>query len=159
MSAISSISSLIPGNILQPFIGKKHGSGSKPSSTPSMPQLGGAGLKQLQNSVLMALQSAQSADPSADPNQTIESAIAAIFKNGLNATSATSASAANADTSETDPASASQTFFKAISQYGITPEDFQSDFAAAVKDVQNSIFAGKTAQQFLSKGSLLDMLA
>jgi hypothetical protein len=124
-----------------------------------------SGLKAIQNAVTQALQQAQSAGTTADPNKIVEDAIAKIFKNGITSPDQTSANDALTGQAVDDPSAANSdfpdastsTFLETLQSFGVSPNQFQSDFTAAVKDAQNGSTNLATAMQSFPNGSALDV--
>ena len=129
---------------------------------------GGALFKNIQAAVSSALQSAQS-DNSADPNQVVEDAIAKVLQQkGGQSSSATGTTGTdpngNGATQAAAPSdgttnSARQSFFQTLKSYGIDPQQFCSDFLAAVKDAQNGQANVATALQSIPPGTTVDTTA
>jgi len=138
---------------------------------------GGSGiLKQIQDAVTNALQTAQSGSGStSDPNKIVESAIAQVLKANPSAT--TAGSTANTATtglaSATDPdgdgdptggteatggSSSLDSFFQALQTAGIDPRQFRQDFINAIKDAQGGQVNPATAFQSIPIGSTIDTL-
>lgn len=103
----------------------------------------------IEAAVTGALQAAQSAGSSSDPNQVIEDAISKIFKNSSSANPQASPGSANPPGSDPDGDgstnaagqpdagnSAQQSFFQSLQSLGVSPQQFHSDFLAAIKDAQ-----------------------
>ncbi|MGD0461526.1 MAG: hypothetical protein ABSB74_03455 [Tepidisphaeraceae bacterium] len=121
----------------------------------------GVFLSQIQQAVTTALQSAQS-DGASDPNQVIEDAITKLLKNmgvGSNrATAASTNSPANPSPAQTAPSdSANQAFASLLESVGISPQQFQADFQAAVRDAQRGSVNPNTALRNIPIGSTLDV--
>jgi hypothetical protein len=96
---------------------------------------GGGGLmSQVQSAVTSALQSAQASGSTADPNQVVQSAIAQVLQNG----STTSAAGGTAATSGTTGSTSPQAFFQTLQASGVTPQQFLSDFMAALQSTQSA---------------------
>ena len=163
MSAIASIGA----STLVQFIQGLASNSSPPTTSTANPnapkKVGGAhhrhgqgGLKQMQNAVLNALQTAKASGGTTDPNQAIESALAKIFKSSIAAPSGDT-------TGTTDPTGASQTsapqsFESILQSFGVTPEQFQNDFMSAIKEAQAGQVNLNTALQSFGAGSLLDVV-
>ena len=95
-------------------------------------QAGGAALySQIQQAVITALQKAKASGSTKDPNQIVEDSIASLLKNIF---SGKSPAAAASSTPATQLA-----FQLALKSAGITPQQFQNDFQAAVQDAQNDL--------------------
>jgi hypothetical protein len=141
---------------------------------------GGGGLKQIQDAVTSALQSAQTSGSTTDPNKVIEDAITQVLKNN-NSTPSTSTASATATTSPSSGAapdtdgdsagaastssgatsgatSAQQSFFATLQSMGISPKQFRQDFLAAVKDAQGGQVNPATAFQSVPVGSVVDTI-
>jgi hypothetical protein len=135
-------------------------------------------LGKVQDAVTSALQSAQS-DPSADPNQTIQDAIAKVFQqNGARgpggAQGATGgggprppgpdgdgdgANGSAQGSSETG-SSKMQAFFQTLQdQYGISADQFRQDFQSAVQQARNGQSDSSTAFRSFPPGTLVDTAA
>jgi hypothetical protein len=99
---------------------------------------------QLEATVTSALQQAKATGSTKDPNQIVEDSIASLLKNVLSGKSPPPASGPASPTTQL-------AFQAALKSAGITSQQFQSDYKAAVDDAQNS-----TATQ-LPKGSNLDV--
>jgi hypothetical protein len=131
---------------------------------------GGSAMKQIQDAVSTALQSAQSTNTSGDPNKIVEDAIAKVLQNDPSSPTAAqqgATTAADADgdrdgstTSSSTPATTGQTFNQLLQSFGISPDQFRQDFLSAVKDAQNGAAnPAATAFQSVPLGSTLDTLA
>jgi hypothetical protein len=132
-------------------------------------------MQQIQSAVTSALQSAKT-DGSSDPNQIVEDAITKVLKNAGNGAGGTSATGTSGTASATDPdgdgdndagagatsasSSAKDSFFQALQSVGIDPQQFHSDFAAAVKQVQAGGDASdaSTAFQNFPPGVMVDTM-
>lgn len=128
---------------------------------------GGGDFKKVQDAVTSALNAA-SANPKADANKLVENAIAGVLKAGQSANgvgapkgsgtdsdgdhdgSRAGSAAAGAVAGGGPGGAAAQSFSALLQKYGIDPQQFRADFAAAVKDVQ----AGKPADPALALGKL-----
>jgi hypothetical protein len=123
---------------------------------------GGAFFQKIQQAVTNALQSAATSGTSADPNTTIEDAIAQIFQN--NPTSPSSSTATDesdsdgATTSETD-ASNPQSFIQTLQSYGVDPQQFHQDFMTAIKNAMNGQVDPGTAFANFPPGTIVDTTA
>jgi hypothetical protein len=104
--------------------------------------------KQIQQSVLSALQSADNSGSTADPNQIVQQAIANVLRQNNPNTTAGS-------TSQTGDSN--RAFFDTLNQYGIDPSQFRADYAAAVKDAQNGLNPLTAPIAPTSVGNLLDV--
>jgi hypothetical protein len=124
---------------------------------------GGAEFKKIQSAVTEALQQAQS-DPSADPNQIIESAIQKALESGSSpSTDADSTAAASTTTAPTttDPAASDDqsSFSQTLQSLGVTPQQFHEDFLNAVKSAQAGNVDPSAAFQSFPPGSEVDTTA
>ena len=139
------------------------------STTGSTGSTGAAGisnaafLSQVQQAVTTALQSAQ-ADGASDPNQIVEDSIAKLLKNmGVGSNSATAATTNSHANSTVNPSatapsdSANQAFASLLQSMGISPQQFQADFQAAVKDAQRGSANPNAALRSIPIGSTLDV--
>jgi hypothetical protein len=134
-------------------------------------------MSKLQSAVTSALQGAQ-ANGSSDPNSVIENAIASIFKQSADPSAAGSTTAqaaggqaivSNTDSDGDNDGSAAagatatssvqQAFFQALQQYGVDPQQFHSDFLAAVQQAQNGQVNPATAFQSFPPGTAVDTIA
>ena len=86
---------------------------------------------QIQQTVTAALQAAKASGSTKDPNQIVEDSIASLLKNILSGKSP-------AATAPSTPAT-QLAFQIALKSAGITPQQFQSDFKAAVQDAQDDL--------------------
>jgi hypothetical protein len=131
---------------------------------------GGDLFKKIEDAVTSALQSAQTQGNSAatDPNQTIENAIAQVFKQQQQGTSATGAAPGNADgNSAAAPASDAQSsetsardaFFNALKSFGVSPQQFHADFLAALQQSHDGQPNVGVALQSFPPGSVVDTTA
>jgi hypothetical protein len=113
--------------------------------------------------VTNALQSSSQSDGSANPNQVVQDAITQLLKNmGVGSGSAASAtsSPATTTTAPTQGAptqSADQAFTSLLQSVGITPQQFQADFQAAIENARGSTANSNTALGGLPIGSVLDI--
>ena|SRR5579862_2436971 len=121
---------------------------------------GAGGLKQIQSAVLNALQSAKTAAGAtsatgsiSNPDQVIQDAISKILKSQFAAPS-TGSSGAEASGGTTSPP---QTFEDILQSFGVTPQQFENDFSAAVKEAQNGQSNAGSAFQNIQPGALLDV--
>jgi hypothetical protein len=134
---------------------------------------GGAQFKQIQDAVTSALQQAQSSGTTADPNKIIESAIAKVLKNAGSATSSTGAAgqaasaASDGDgdhshstggTTNAAPSSGGNPFLQALQSLGVSPQQFHSDFLAAIQDAKAGNPNPATAFQSFPPGTTLDTI-
>ena len=132
---------------------------------------------QIENAVTSALQAAQSGGAS-DPNQVIEDAISKVFRQtsagGASAVSSAKTSGSPAvgldgigdadDSGATDAGNPSnpahQAFLSTLRSFGVTPQQFQSDFLSAIKDAQQTGHVDvSSALRSLPPGSALDVIA
>ncbi|HWC97732.1 MAG TPA: hypothetical protein VG456_13300 [Candidatus Sulfopaludibacter sp.] len=123
----------------------------------------GGALKQIQNAVTSALQSAQSSGSTSDPNKIVEDAISQVLGNNNAAVSSTSgdtdgAASGTTGTSGTSAAANTQSFFQTLQSFGVSPHQFQQDLLSAVKDAQNGTVNNSTAFQNFQVGSTLDAI-
>ena len=157
MSAVSSVSSNAGSSLyqfLQSIAAQSNGQTANTASTQGVQGAhhhhhhggggqGGNGLfQQIQSAVTSALQSNQPGSSSSDPNQVITQAIAQVLQGGTNPTSGTAAAggtapAAGAVNGAGSGGNNSQAFFQSLQALGVTPEQFRSDFLAALKQVQS----------------------
>jgi hypothetical protein len=86
---------------------------------------------QIQQTVTAALQAAKASGSTKDPNQIVEDSIASLLKNIFSGKSP-------AATAPSTPAT-QLAFQIALKSAGITPQQFQSDFKAAVQDAQDDL--------------------
>ncbi|HWE01615.1 MAG TPA: hypothetical protein VG326_04335 [Tepidisphaeraceae bacterium] len=127
--------------------------------------------QQIQQAVTSALQSAQQ-NGSTDPNETIEDAIASVFKNQTSGAApqvASGTTTPDADGDSTGAASSSatgtsggatQAFFQSLQSLGIDPQQFHQDFLAAVQDSQSgAAVSASSLFQNLPVGSIVDQTA
>jgi len=126
---------------------------------------------QIQSAVASALQSAQSSGANSDPNEVIQSAIAQVFKNQQNITSGTTSQASATDTDgngDTDSAGtaenggvmAKSAFAQLLQSNGVDPEQFHSDFLAAIQSAQNGGSADSSSVfSAFPTGSAVDTIA
>jgi hypothetical protein len=130
---------------------------------------GGSGiLKQIQDAVTNALQTAQTGSGStSNPNQIVESAIAQVLKANSSATTSTGttnpattgqATATDPDGDATGGGSSLASFFQALQTAGIDPKQFQQDFVNAIKDAQGGTVNPATAFKSIPLGSTIDAL-
>ena len=88
-------------------------------------------LSKIQQTVTNTLQAAKASGSTKNPNQIVEDSIASLLKNIFSGKSP----AANAPST---PAT-QQAFQSALQSAGITSQQFESDFKAAVQDAQNDL--------------------
>lgn len=112
---------------------------------------------QIQQAVTTALQSSQASGNTADPDQTIENAIAQVLQATMSSASST------ADSDESDPQTPSpldqNSFFQTLQSFGINEAQFHKDFLSAVQDVANK--TGTSAGTILKNtppGLIINML-
>jgi hypothetical protein len=108
---------------------------------------GGPLLKQIEQAVTRAL---QSSGPAADPNKVVQDAITSVLKQG--GSKARGAGALDADG---DDDGTQQTFVQTLTAFGITPEQFRKDLAAAIQNAHTSA-AGVPNVSSFPPGLLLD---
>lgn len=116
-------------------------------------------LKQIQDAVTTALQSAQSSGSNSDPNKVVEDAIAQVLGNNNSAVSAIGGDGDgdnDASGTSTSPAINTQNFFQTLQSFGVSPQQFQQDLLSAVKDAQNGTVNPSTAFQSFPTGSILN---
>jgi hypothetical protein len=96
---------------------------------------GGGGISsQIESAVTSAL---QDAPDGADPNQTIQDAIAGVLKQG-SGPSLTDPSQTATDGTDGTGSTSEGDFNTLLQQHGINPKQFQEDFQTAVKNIQNN---------------------
>jgi hypothetical protein len=98
-----------------------------------LPGAGSALFNQIQTTVTNALQQAKASGSTKDPNQIVEDSVASLLKNFFSGKS-TPPTGSAPSTPQSQMA-----FQTALKSAGITPQQFQSDFKAAVEDAQNSL--------------------
>jgi len=153
-AATSSASGTDPTSTAQSTEGHHHHHGS------------GGSFGKIEQAVTSALQSAQS-NSSEDPNTIIKDAIAKVLQSSTTATSATTTSSAtpadsdgDADTGATDQTDANGQGFTALLQsLGVNPQEFHSDFLAAVQAAQGGQVDPSTALQSFPPGTTVDTTA
>ncbi|HWE94464.1 MAG TPA: hypothetical protein VG269_10905 [Tepidisphaeraceae bacterium] len=131
---------------------------------------GGGKFKQIEDAVTSALQAAQSSGTSQDPNQIIESAISKVLQNTGSAAPATGSatqapgtdpdgdgSSATGSTSAATPPGGNS-FLQALQTLGVSPQQFHSDFLAAIKDAQGGNPNPATAFQSFPPGTTIDTI-
>lgn len=121
----------------------------------------GGALKQIQDAVTNALQSAQSSGSTSDPNKIVEDAISQVLGNNNAAVSPTGTDAEGDGSGGSMPTSAAaktQVFFQTLQSFGVSPQQFQQDLLSAVKDAQNGTVNSSTAFQNFPLGSALDTI-
>jgi hypothetical protein len=124
---------------------------------------GGGAMKQIQDAVTNALQTAQSSGSSSDPNKIIEDAIAKVLQNNNAAsTGAMQGSTGDADGDGGGSTGASatqgQSFQQLLQSFGVSPQQFHQDFLSAVKDAQGGQMNPLTALQSFPVGSMVDVI-
>jgi hypothetical protein len=124
---------------------------------------GSAGTQSQITSLLDTISKAlQSTDASSDPNQVIEDTVAKLLENNGSAAGANgSLSGITADAVQTagNQVASQPGFLDLLKAHGVTPQQFQADLAAAVKDAQNGKVNPATALQSLPPGSALNLTA
>ena len=117
-----------------------------------------SGFAKLLQTVTTALQSAQASGSTTDPNQTIESTLEKIFKNGIAGSTAGTSTKAAATPAETNATtdSAKQLFVDTLKSFGVTPEQFQQDLTTAFQQASGGQFNPSTAFASFPTGSLID---
>jgi hypothetical protein len=123
----------------------------------------GGALKQIQDSVTNALQSAQSNGSTANPNKIVEDAISQVLGNNNAAVSPTGTDAdgdgdGSGGSTPTSAAAKTQAFFQTLQSFGVSPQQFKQDLLSAVKDAQNGTVNSSTAFQNFPVGSALDAI-
>ncbi len=116
----------------------------------------------IQQTVVTALQAAKTSGSTEDPNQVVEDSIASLLKNmGVGANSAAGLADGNTNTNETgsavSTASTQQAFQTLLQSEGISPQQFQADFLAAIKDAQNGSTNLAKAFSSFPMGTILDV--
>lgn len=122
---------------------------------------GSAGTQTQVTSLLDTIsQALQSTDASSDPNQVVEDTVAKLLENNGSAVGGSS-NGVTADTVKTagNQVASQPGFLDLLKAHGITPQQFQADLAAAVKDAQNGKVNPATAVQSLPPGSALNLTA
>ena len=185
MSSISSLSSSASGlySFIQSLSGNNQtsaasaASSTDPTQSASGQAVGAAGghhhhhggsgaMKQIQDAVTNALQTAQSSGSSSDPNQIIEDAIAKVLQNNNGATTGTTlggTSDADGDGDGSTGANgaggtSAQSFQQILKSFGVSPQQFHQDFLSAVKDAQGGQMNPLTAMQSFPVGSTVDTI-
>jgi hypothetical protein len=121
----------------------------------------GGALKQIQDAVTNALQSAQSSGSTSDPNKIVEDAISQVLGNNNAAVSSAAGDTdgdSDASGASSSPAINTQTFFQKLQAFGVTPQQFQQDLLSAVKDAQSGTVNTSTAFQSFPVGSTLNVV-
>jgi hypothetical protein len=108
---------------------------------------GGAVIKQIQQAVTKAL---QSSGPTSDPNKVVQDAITSVLKQGGPKQQGAAGSDADGDDDGTQ-----QTFAQTLSAFGITPEQFRNDLAAALQNARPAGANGANVTSF-PPGLLVD---
>lgn len=120
----------------------------------------GGALKQIQDAVTSALQSAQSTGSASSPNKIVEDAIAKVLGNNNTGVSSTRQDADGDNDGSTGASTSAtanmQSFFQTLQSFGVSPQQFQQDLLSAVKDAQNGTVNTSTAFQNFPVGSTLD---
>ena len=116
----------------------------------------------IQQTVTNALQAAKANGSTEDPNEVVKDSIASLLKN-LGVGSGSAGAPLNADTNTDEPGSADptttqQSFQTLLQSAGITPQQFQSDFLAAIQESQNGSANPANAFAGLLKGTALDVV-
>jgi hypothetical protein len=122
---------------------------------------GSAGTQSQVTSLLDTIsQALQSTDASSDPNQVVEDTVAKLLENNGSAAGGLS-NGVTADTVQTagNQVASQPGFLNLLKAHGITPQQFQTDLAAAVKDAQSGKMNPATAVQSLPPGSALNLTA
>ncbi|HEX4123508.1 MAG TPA: hypothetical protein VHY37_02205 [Tepidisphaeraceae bacterium] len=115
---------------------------------------------QIEQAVTNALQSTPQNDAT-DPNDVVQNAIEQVFsQNSPPAQANANAEAGNLTLANGGTADSTHSaFLKALKANGIDPEQFKTDFFAAIKDAKTGDASVATALKSLSTGSLLDAIA
>jgi hypothetical protein len=94
---------------------------------------GGTQIQKIQDAVTSALQSAQANGSATDPNKVIQTAIEQVLSGTNNVTPA-----GNPGTTATPNGGGAvqSPFEQTLQSYGVDPQQFRSDFLAAIKDAQ-----------------------
>ncbi|HEY2589148.1 MAG TPA: hypothetical protein VGI81_25620 [Tepidisphaeraceae bacterium] len=186
MSSISSLSSSASGlySFIQSLSGNNQTSATSPASSTDPTQSasgqavgaagahhhhhggGGGAMKQIQDAVTNALQTAQSGGSSSDPNQIIEDAIAKVLQNNNGATTGTMQGGTSDPDGDGDGSTGAngaagtnaQSFQQILQSFGVSPQQFHQDFLAAVKDAQGGQMNPLTAMQSFPVGSTVDTI-
>jgi hypothetical protein len=162
-----------PGTTSTPSIGTVAGAGTTTASAATQftaaasasakPHKHGGSqfFAKIQQTVTNALQAAKANGSTEDPNEIVQDSIASLLKNmGVGGSAAQTALAANSNTEETataDPATTQQTFETLLQSSGISPEQFQSDFVAAIQEAQGGAASPTSGIGSLLKGAILDV--
>jgi hypothetical protein len=140
MSAISSIGGSGLTQFLHSIAKQKTKQAAAKASAPtgfgptgSAAPGGSALFNQIQTTVTNALQQAKASGSTKDPNQIVEDSIASLLKNFFSGKSAPPTGGAPS-TPQSQLA-----FQTALKSAGISSQQFQSDFKAAVEDAQNGL--------------------
>ena len=127
---------------------------------------GGKMAKQVQDAVTSALESSRQSGDTTNPNQVIEDAIAKLLTgSGATAAASGSATASTADADNDDDqasgaaASNASSFEQTLQSFGVSPQQFRSDFLAAVKDAQGGQTNSGSALSGFAKGVMVDEIA
>jgi hypothetical protein len=105
---------------------------------------GGEFFKSVQSAVSTALQTAQSSGTSTNPNQLIQSAIEQVLQSQQNGSSGTTISSSGnapdgsaAGVSEGENSTSQSAFAQLLQSNGVSAQQFQQDFQAAIQSAQN----------------------
>ena len=117
---------------------------------------------QIRQAVTTALQISKNSGSTTNPNQVVENSIANLLKNlgfgGSAAASTLAAAESNGQGPEqTGSPNASEGFQKLLSSVGITPQQFRSDFLAAVQSAQSGSANPSSAFKNFPTGNILDV--
>jgi hypothetical protein len=99
----------------------------------------------------------QSADSSADPNQVIEDTVAKLLQNG--GTTDSDDITANTVQQASNQISNQPGLVELLKAHGVSPQQFQADLRAAIKDAQQGQVNPATALQSFPPGSALNLTA
>jgi hypothetical protein len=139
MSAISSIGGSGLIQLLKSVAKQKTHQAAAKASAPtgfgpaaSTAATGSSLISQIQQTVTSALQQAKATGSTKDPNQIVEDSIASLLKNIFSGKSPP-------PTAGSSTPSAQLSFQNALKSVGVTSQQFQSDFKAAVDDAQDSL--------------------
>jgi hypothetical protein len=170
MSAISSTSTGSTSNLYQ-FLqnlqqssgtSSASGSGSSVQGTHHHHRHGGGGgggglMSQIEDAVTSALQGTQSSGSTSNANQIVQNAITQVLQNGSTSGTTTTAAASGAGTTTAGGSAAPspQAFLQTLQTAGVTPQQFLSDFMAALQATQGG--QGSSASSLT--GSLVNATA
>jgi hypothetical protein len=126
---------------------------------PHTHRLGGL-LQKIAAAVTSALE--DSANQGSDPNQVIQDAIASVLNGQDTSSTANGTATDSSNTNTSDGSSGSnplQQFAQLLQTYGVSPEQFWSDFQTAVQGVQGSAGSNPLLSALLGPGSSVDTSA